>query len=76
MAQQQNQALIQHLRESIMLAMFNCPKNDRNEKIPAGFVPVDRLEYLLNEVGMEFLYKNKTVKLKENLIQKPDRNTS
>ena len=45
----------EHIRECIMLSMFNCPKNNRREIIPAGYVPIDKVDHVLRELGFEYL---------------------
>ena len=65
-----------HFEESIMMAMFNCPKRNRKEIIPNGFVPKDKLPYVLDEIGFSFINHKKQKQLKERLLDNPNRNTS
>ena len=56
--------------------MFGCPKKDRSEVIPPGYVPVDRINYVLKEIGFDYLAINKQSKIKEKLVDKEGRDTS
>ena len=47
--------MLNHTRENIMLSMFNCPKTNRREVIPPGYVPIDKVDYVLLELGFDYL---------------------
>ena len=42
-----------------MLIMFNIPKQSRSEKIPNGFIPEKKLQYVLTELGLNYLADQK-----------------
>ena len=45
--------LMAKFRESIQLIMFGM--SSKTEKIPIGYIPVDKLELVLNELGFGYL---------------------
>mmetsp|Transcript_13576 Transcript_13576/g.23105 ORF Transcript_13576/g.23105 Transcript_13576/m.23105 type:complete len:119 (+) Transcript_13576:16-372(+) len=68
--------LIEKLDESIELLMFNFPKKSKQEKIPQGYIPVDRLNYVLEELGFSFLCTVEQQELHKSLIGREDRDLS
>ena len=65
--------MVQKLRESIMLTMFGFPKSNRKEVIPNGYIPEDKINYVLKDIGFDYLVTLKQKKIKEKLIENPDR---
>jgi hypothetical protein len=35
--------------------MFGIPKSNRKEKIPNGYIPDDKIAYVLKDIGFEYL---------------------
>ena len=56
--------------------MLGCPKK-KGEIIPPDYVPLDdRLEWVLIELGLAYIAKNKLVNLGKKIEEKTDRDTS
>ena len=62
-------SLQKQLNEAVMLIMFNIPKKSKTEKIPAGFIPANRISYVLTELGFNFLATIKYLKVETELIK-------
>ena len=56
--------------------MLGCPKK-KGEIIPPDYVPLDdRLEWVLIELGLVYIAKNKLVNLEKKIGEKSDRDVS
>ena len=47
------------MKESVQLIMFGIPKTTRSEKIPNNYIPVNKLDYVLKELGFAYIAVNK-----------------
>ena len=56
--------------------MFGFPKKSKSEVIPSGYIPTDRIRYLLNQLGFNFLTTVEETELIKKLIDKEDRDLS
>jgi hypothetical protein len=52
--------------------MFKFPKKSKQEQIPPGLIPTDRINFLLNELGFYFLTTVEQNDVIKNLIDKKD----
>ena len=55
-----------------MLIMFNIPKKSKSEVIPAGYIPANRIPFVLTELGFNFLATIKYQQVEQDLIKSSD----
>ena len=69
-----DERIIAKLGDSITLIMFNIPRESKTEVIPNGFVPMDKLKFVLQDLGFTYLAINKRDKIvkKINELEKRD----
>jgi Ca2+-binding EF-hand superfamily protein len=68
-----DQRIIDKLADSITLLMFNCPRENKSDVIPNGYVPIDQLKFVLLELGFNYLALNKRDKIIKKIGVLPKR---
>ena len=76
MSEEDNQRVFDKIADSITLIMFNIPRSNKSEKIPSGYVPMDKLEYVLKELGFVYIAVNKLDKIQKKIQSLPNRDGS
>ena len=56
--------------------MFNCPRENKSEVIPNGYVPIESLKYVLTELGFLYLALNKRDKIVRKITELPKKDES
>ena len=56
--------------------MYFCPRDNNKKTWPKRYVPADKIEYVLKEIGFTYIAVNKRHKIQSNLIELSDRDRS
>jgi hypothetical protein len=71
-----DQRILDKIGDSITLVMFGCPKESRSEVIPNGYVPMEKLKYVLTELGFIYLATIKRDKIVKKITDLPKRDAA
>ena len=56
--------------------MYFCPRDKDKKSYPKRYVPVDKIEFVLKEIGFTYIAVNKRHKIRQNLIELDNRDRS
>ncbi len=56
--------------------MYFCPREKNVRSYPKRYVPADKIEFVLKEIGFTYIATNKRHKIRSNLIELDNRDRS
>ena len=63
-----NEKLMEHFSNCLTLLMLDFQKSSPDEKIPAGYIPVERIDDVLRNLGFDYIVDLEKQKLNTELL--------